>query len=195
MHFCLYSFGSIVAVLLWKIIFQVFRVLFYTFFASDDEMTRTKHERNTKKLRKKALVYSLMQDEYFRSVSELDKKYIASKILDDVKGRMLEDIVLLETYKSAGRNEDVFKFKFDNGGEYDMVIYDKKQHTCRIFEIKHSTEIVERQTRYLKDAERCQIVEVKFGTITGKYVLCRGEDTTVDRIQYRNVERFLCELK
>lgn len=143
----------------------------------------------------KALVYSLMQDEYFRSVSELDKEYIVAKILDDVKGRMLEDIVLLETYKSASRNEDVFKFKFDNGGEYDMVICDKKQHTCRIFEIKHSTEIVERQTRYLKDAKRCQTVETKFGTITGKFVLYRGEDTTVDGIQYRNVERFLCELK
>ena len=69
----------------------------------------------------KALIYSLMQDEYFRSVSELDKEYIVSKILDDVKGRMLEDIVLLETFKAATGNEEVFKFKFDNGGEYDMV--------------------------------------------------------------------------
>ena len=143
----------------------------------------------------KALIYSLMQDEYFSSVSELDKEYIVAKILDDVKGRMLEDIVLLETYKSAPRNEEVFKFKFDNGGEYDMVIYDKKKHTCRLYEIKHSTEIAERQTRYLKDAEKCQTVEIKFGTITGKYVLYRGEDSTVEGIRYRNVERFLCELK
>ena len=143
----------------------------------------------------KALVYSLMQDEYFRSVSELDKEYIVAKILDDVKGRMLEDIVLLETYKSTPRNKEVFKFKFDNGGEYDMVIYDKKNHTCRLYEIKHSAEIVERQTRYLRDTERCQTVESKFGAITEKYVLYRGEDSTVEGIQYRNVERFLCELK
>ncbi len=142
----------------------------------------------------KALVYSLMQDEYFRSVSELDKEYIVAKILDDVKGRMLEDIVLLETYKSASRNEDVFKFKFDNGGEYDMVIYDKKKHTCRLYEIKHSTEVVERQTRYLRDAERCKTVEAKFGKITGKYVLYRGENKTVDDVQYLNAEQFLCEL-
>ncbi len=143
----------------------------------------------------KALVYSLMQDEYFRSVSERDKEYIVTKISDDVKGRMLEDIVLLETYKSASRNEEVFKFKFDNGGEYDMVIYDKKNHSCRLYEIKHSTEIAERQTRCLKDTERCRIAEARFGTITGKYVLYRGEDTTVDGILYRNVERFLCGLK
>ena len=42
-----------------------------------------------------------LSDQYFRAVSELDKEYIVAKILDDVKGRMLEDIVLLETYKSA----------------------------------------------------------------------------------------------
>ena len=141
----------------------------------------------------KALVYSLMQDKYFRLISELDKEYIVSKILEDIKGRMLEDIVLLETYKSASRNEDVFKFQFDNGGEYDMVIYHKQDHTCRIYEIKHSAEIAERQMRYLKDVERCKTVEAKFGRITGKYVLYRGEDAEVDGIVYRNVERFLCE--
>ena len=48
----------------------------------------------------KALVYSLMQDAYFNSVSEQDRAYIIEKILNDVKGRMLEDIVLLETVKT-----------------------------------------------------------------------------------------------
>ncbi len=143
----------------------------------------------------KALVYSLMQDEYFRSVSELDKEYIVAKILDDVKGRMLEDIVLLEVQKFVSRNEEVFKFKFDNGGEYDMVIYDKQKRTCRIYEVKHSMEIAEKQTRYLNDANKCKIIESKFGTIIGKYVLYRGEDTIVGDVQYLNVEQFLCEPK
>ncbi|MBQ7049886.1 MAG: AAA family ATPase, partial [Firmicutes bacterium] len=106
----------------------------------------------------KALVHSLMQDEYFRSLSEEDKEYIASKILDDVKGRMLEDIVLLEVSKAVDKTQQVFKFKFDTGGEYDMVIYDKKAHTCRIYEIKHSSEINEKQVRYLLDDEKCQIL-------------------------------------
>lgn len=143
----------------------------------------------------KALVYSLMQDEYFRSLSELDKDHIVSKILDDVKGRMLEDIVLLETHKAAARSEDVFKFKFDSGGEYDMVIYDNRKHTCRIYEVKHSTEIVERQMRYLTDAEKCKIIESKFGAITGKYVLYRGENSIVGDVQYLNVEQYLCMLR
>ena len=143
----------------------------------------------------KALVHSLMQDEYFRSLSEEDKEYIASKILDDVKGRMLEDIVLLEVSKAVDRTQQVFKFKFDTGGEYDMVIYDKKAHTCRIYEIKHSSEINEKQVRYLLDDEKCQILQAKFGPIGGKYVLYRGENADAFGVQYRNVEQFLCALK
>jgi len=139
----------------------------------------------------KALVYSLLQDSYFCSVSELDKKYIIAKILDDVKGRMLEDIVLLETHKASSRNEEVFKFKFDQGGEYDMVIYDKERHTCRLYEIKHSAEVVRRQMRYLKDGEKCKKIEALFGVITGKYVIYRGENMVLDDVQYLNVEQFL----
>lgn len=142
----------------------------------------------------KALVYSLMQDAYFNSVSEKDKEYIVSKILDDVKGRMLEDIVLLESFKSASKDEEVFQFKFDFGGEYDMVIYNKKNHTCRIYEIKHSTKIVDRQIRHLIDDEKCKIIENRFGEISGKYVLYRGENKNVDSVQYMNVEQFLCKL-
>lgn len=48
----------------------------------------------------KALIHSLMQDEYFASRPESDKTHIAEKILEDVKGRMMEDIILLETSKA-----------------------------------------------------------------------------------------------
>ena len=143
----------------------------------------------------KALVYSLMQDAYFASISEADKAYITGKILDDVKGRMLEDIVLLEVRKTAPSTMEAFKFKFDAGGEFDMVIYDKAGQNCRIYEIKHSTEVNEKQTLHLRDAEKCQIVEKRFGPISGKFVLYRGKDTFAESVQYLNVENFLCGLK
>ena len=143
----------------------------------------------------KALVYSLMQDAYFASISEADKAYITGKILDDVKGRMLEDIVLLEVRKTAPSTMEAFKFKFDAGGEFDMVIYDKASQNCRIYEIKHSTETNEKQTLHLRDAEKCQIVEKRFGPISGKFVLYRGKDTFAEGVQYLNVENFLCGLK
>lgn len=143
----------------------------------------------------KALVYSLMQDAYFASISEADKAYITGKILDDVKGRMLEDIVLLEVRKTAPSTMEAFKFKFDAGGEFDMVIYDKTSKNCRIYEIKHSTEANEKQTLHLRDAKKCQIVEKRFGPISGKFVLYRGKDTLAEGVQYLNVENFLCGLK
>ena len=143
----------------------------------------------------KALVYSLMQDAYFASIPEADKAYITGKILDDVKGRMLEDIVLLEVRKTAPSTMEAFKFKFDAGGEFDMVIYDKASKNCRIYEIKHSTEANEKQTLHLRDAEKCQIVENRFGPISGKFVLYRGKDTFAEGVQYLNVENFLCGLK
>ena len=143
----------------------------------------------------KALVYSLMQDAYFASISEADKAYITGKILDDVKGRMLEDIVLLEVCKTAPSTMEAFKFKFDAGGEFDMVIYDKASKNCRIYEIKHSTETNEKQTLHLCDAEKCQIVEKRFGPISGKFVLYRGKDTLAEGVQYLNVENYLCGLK
>ena len=143
----------------------------------------------------KALVYSLMQDAYFASIPEADKAYITGKILDDVKGRMLEDIVLLEVRKTAPSTMEAFKFKFDAGGEFDMVIYDKTSQNCRIYEIKHSTEANEKQTLHLRDAEKCQIVEKRFGPISGKFVLYRGKDTLAEGVLYLNVEKFLCGLK
>ena len=143
----------------------------------------------------KALVYSLMQDAYFASIPEADKAYITGKILDDVKGRMLEDIVLLEVCKAAPSTMEAFKFKFDAGGEFDMVIYDKTSQNCRIYEIKHSTETNEKQTLHLRDAEKCQIIENRFGPISGKFVLYRGKDTLAEGVQYLNVENYLCGLK
>lgn len=142
----------------------------------------------------KSLIYALKQDAYFNSISEKDKAYIASKILDDVKGRMLEDIVLLEVCKAAPRTTEAFKFKFDSGGEYDLVIYDTRNHNCKLYEIKHSSQIAAKQTRYLRDAEKCEIIENRFGKIIGKYVLYRGVNTIVDGVQYQNVEQFLCSL-
>lgn len=142
----------------------------------------------------KALVYSLMQDEYFKTISEQEKSYIIEKILSDVKGRMLEDIVLLELNKSIPKDKEAFQFRFDLGGEFDMVVYNKSEHSCKIYEIKHSNKIVPEQARHLLNEEKCNIVESRYGKITGKYVLYRGKDETVGNVQYLNVEKFLSKL-
>ncbi len=138
-----------------------------------------------------ALVHSLAKDELFSSLSEQEKTLVSEHILEEVRGRMMEEIVLLETFKSAKKNKRVFKLTF-SVGEYDMVIYDSKENTCECYEIKHSNQIVPAQTKYLIDEEKRNQTSKRFGNITKRCVLYRGEDTILEnRIEYMNVENYL----
>lgn len=143
-----------------------------------------------------ALVYSLMQDKMFSGESEYTKKLVSDRILDEVKGRMLEDIVLLETQKALDSERyKVFKLRFIDG-EFDMVIYDREDNNCRIYEVKHSQKAIANQYRHLVDKDKCDLTARRFGTITEKCVLYRGDDLTEDSgIEYRNVEGYLKSLR
>jgi len=137
-----------------------------------------------------ALVYSLMKDPLFQSASEREKKLAADRILEDVRGRMMEEIVLLETMKAAGRNQRVFKLQFARG-EFDMVVYDTEKDQCAIYEVKHSREVVPAQYRHLIDDEKCRLTQRRFGQIIRKCVLYRGEDREDAGVCYKNVEKYL----
>lgn len=141
-----------------------------------------------------ALVHSLAKDELFASLSEQEKTLVSERILEEVRGRMMEEIVLLETFKSAKKNKRVFKLTF-SVGEYDMAIYDSKDNTCECYEIKHSDQIVPAQTKYLVDEEKLNQTSKRFGNISKRYVLYRGEDTVLENgIEYVNVEKYLKNL-
>lgn len=141
-----------------------------------------------------ALVYSILKDETFFSLSEYEKKMVTERILEEVRGRMMEDIVLLETMKVAGRNSRVFKLQFA-AGEFDMVVYDTEENCCDIYEIKHSEKAVLNQYRHLVDEEKCRQTEGRFGEIRGRYVLYRGEDVETEAgVIYQNVENYLKSL-
>lgn len=101
----------------------------------------------------------------------------------------MEDIVLLET-KIANPDKKVFKLQFAIG-EYDMVVYDPREITCEIYEVKYSKEQVPEQARHLKDEEKYNLTSHRYGDIKGKYVIYRGESMKIDDIQYMNVEEYL----
>ena len=138
-----------------------------------------------------ALVHSLMKDELFASLSEKDRANITSRILEEVRGRMLEDIILLETSKALSSRYKVCKLQFASG-EFDMLVYDREENCCAAYEIKHSRQAVPEQARHLRDAEKCALTERRFGKLAGKYVLYLGESQdSADGILYRNAEEFL----
>ncbi len=109
-----------------------------------------------------ALIYSLTKDPVFREISEREIKIVTERLLDDVKGRMMEDIILLECVKVAKKHQKIFKLMFDHG-EFDMVIYDSNLNTCAIYEIKHSDKVVEQQYQHLREQELCRQTESVFG--------------------------------
>ena len=139
-----------------------------------------------------ALVNSMLLDEKFSTLSAVERKRILERILSEIKGRMMEDIVLLET-KLANPGEEVFQLQFAVG-EFDMVVVDSKALTCEIFEIKYSKEIVPAQYRHLIDEKKCAQTEHRYGTITARTVIYRGETTESDNVKYINVEEYLKHL-
>ena len=140
-----------------------------------------------------ALITSLLEDKTFASLSLVERTTVQNRILSEIMGRMTEDIVLLET-KLSRHDMQVFKLQFAVG-EFDMVIFDRANLCCQIFEIKHSTEVNPAQYRHLKDDEKCRQTEHRYGQITKKAVLYRGASHMEGGIEYINIEEYLCSLK
>ena len=140
-----------------------------------------------------ALVRQLLLDEVFQNISVADRKMILERIMNEIRGRMMEEIILLET-KAAYPEKNVFRLQFTIG-EFDMVIADPGTVTCEIYEIKHSKEAVPEQYRFLNDSRKCSDTAFRYGTITKKCVIYRGKPFKDGNISYINVEDYLKQLK
>lgn len=144
-----------------------------------------------------ALILSLMEENSFRDLSLTERNRVTERILSEIKGRMMEDLVLLET-KLSKKNAEVFKLQFAIG-EFDMVIFYPKEEACEIFEIKYSKEVLPEQARHLLDGKKCKETEFRYGKIKGRYVIYRGKDTSIidegyegiEDVKYLNVEEYL----
>ena len=139
-----------------------------------------------------AIVSNLLLDAKFSELSLVERQRILDRLLSEIRGRMMEDIVLLET-KIAHPEKKVFKLQFAVG-EFDMVVFDPKGLNCKIYEVKYSKEQVPAQSRHLKDEEKCAMTSHRYGEITGKYVIYRGESGSLEGVQSLNVEEYLKSL-
>ena len=137
----------------------------------------------------KSIVESLLKDPKFVKLNPEERQYILDRMLSEIKGRMMEEIVLLET-KLANKNKNVFKLQFIVG-EFDMVVQDSETLSCQIYEIKYSKEQINNQYRHLIDEEKCRMTEHRYGRINGRFVIYRGDNSIVDGISYLNVEDYL----
>lgn len=136
-----------------------------------------------------ALVRSLLADQKFNMLSAVERSRVLERVMGTIQGRMMEDQVLLET-KLAHPDKQVFQLQFAVG-EFDMVISDPQALTCELYEIKYSKGIFPQQYQHLIDHEKCAQTEHRFGTITGRFVIYRGDAAESDGIRYLNVEDYL----
>lgn len=139
-----------------------------------------------------ALIESLLLDETFKNIPITERMVIESRILDEIRGRMMEEIVLLET-KIARPEMQVFQLQFAVG-EFDMVVFDAKHACCEIYEIKHSDKVADEQRRHLLNPKKCAETEFRYGKILSKNVIYRGADVSVQGVRYLNVEKYLEKL-
>lgn len=137
----------------------------------------------------KAVIDALSKDEKINGLSAIERQKVVDQVMSSIMGEMLEELILLES-KMANPEKEVFQLQFDRG-EFDMVIYDPETITCEIYEIKFTTNRYPSQYAYLTDDKKCAETEHRFGKITGRYVIYRGEPCTVDNVQYLNAEEYL----
>lgn len=107
-----------------------------------------------------ALTRSLLLGKTFSMLPLTERMAVQERILSEIKGRMLEDIVLLET-KIANPKKEVFVLQFPVG-EFDMVVFDPETSSCQIFEIKYNDEIAQQQYRHLVNAEKFAQTEYRY---------------------------------
>lgn len=139
-----------------------------------------------------ALAEALLKDNVFGELPLSEKNVVLERIRNEIKGRIMEDIVLLET-QLANPKKEVFTLHFDIG-EFDMVVFDPDTASCAIYEVKHSAETDPTQYQHLIDEDKCEATQFRFGPITGKYVIYRGETCDINGIHYVNVEEYLKNL-
>ena len=139
----------------------------------------------------------LSRDEKLARCDPAVVERVRDKVLEDVKGRMLEDIVVSETLRALPRESDplkrvtAFKLAFPSG-EFDMVVHRPEQRSFELYEVKHSAQPDDRQARHLRDAEKIAAVEARHGTVVSRTVLYRGKSfEAADGVAWRNVEDYL----
>ncbi|MBE6143672.1 MAG: helix-turn-helix domain-containing protein [Erysipelotrichaceae bacterium] len=139
----------------------------------------------------KALVNSLLKDAYFETLEAKDKNYIIKKILEDVKGRMIEDIVMLElSKKNKEYHMETFKF-IASEGEIDCIFLDRDKLQIDLYEVKYSKTIDKNQCRHLENKRIIDLLKYRYGKIKSKNIIYRGKTTKVGDINYINIEEFL----
>lgn len=140
----------------------------------------------------KSLVMILLSDPKIKEYDSAIQEALKEKLLSDIKGRMIEEMVIYETSLYC---EDTFKYYNGPFGEFDMVTINKNAYTADVYEIKYSLNVFEGQRTNLNNAELISSFEKKYYPIDKKLVLYKGDSVEIDGVSYLNIEQYLNNLR
>lgn len=147
-----------------------------------------------KYLKCKELVEPFLKALKFDNLNVSDRQIIVQGVMEEVRSCILKDIVLMETSKGISERYRAFRVHLPEGS-FDMVVYDKERNECTVFEIVDVKEVQQKNYKNLVDEEKIGELESRFGKVTTKYILYRGDDYfDDDKIVYLNVENYLKSL-
>lgn len=157
---------------------------------------------------KQAIEY-VKESKYYNNLSEQQQAEYVKFLDEKIKGDMTEQIVLFDTMNALPQSRYLVckpKFKINNNsaGEYDMLVYDKKDNKYFGFEIKHTTNPFNGydengnyigQDKTLIDKEVRDVVDKHFGKRENVCVLYNGTPLISSTgTAYYNISNFLMTL-
>ena len=136
---------------------------------------------------------------YNINFTEEQRQNLSQTLDNDIKGRMLEDIIYYQLAKDNTFNQIFTINKFNTPlfpGEFDLTLITKETNEAYIIEVKHSNKAVEHQARHLNNEDLCTEFEnTEHATIIGKMVIYMGNTIPgqLYGVNYINAEDFLLE--
>ena len=147
-----------------------------------------------KQKKSRKLFWGMLAPLLFLTISACSFFYfVSNKILQEYMKNQLE-LSIQKLNATVVQSMQPIILNVDNFVTFSAE-YDEKELKCKIYEIKHSRQIVEKQYKHLLDKKKCEETQFKYGEITDRIVLYNGEDKRIGDIQYTNVVSYLESLK
>ena len=123
------------------------------------------------------------------------KKFI-HRVDRQVKGDILENLILYDTYQALKDNYYVSKLHLNTSNkEVDVIVVDKKTKETYIFEVKYADYVDSEQTKNLSNSDFNEYIKENFGEVKGRYLIYNGERTAIKdelgTISYIKAEEYL----
>ncbi len=144
----------------------------------------------------RARIAGLLQDPTLGRLGAAERRIIRDLLMDEVRTRLLEDAVWNELRHARwGKSpSQVNRVPFAPGA-YGFVIADDEELACEVVVLTTDALRTAAHLRYIDDPARLDVLEHRFGTITGRTVLYNGRDARLaSGIVYRNLAKYLAHL-